>query len=317
MALILVVTALLVLALGLVQAWTLWYLRREVRRLDFRLAESLDDADLLDFQERIKGLLAEARQAATELTAALEGRRGSLEDSIQRARQAEKSLTAQWAQLAAAAPKAGGGKDEGAKDGGSAAGKPPFKDARAEKDEDKSKARRLLARSTGGPAAPRDAKLEGALKPELRPKPELKTRLEASAPAKIAAKADAKPADKPGLLTEAAPPTEIKTQPKAASKPVSAVPALNPGSVGAGSAMAGVPGDPALSRVAPGASGPTATPEGREARYQRIYELADQGLTVAAIARRSGVLAGEVDLILSLRRQGQGRERPAPPSPPR
>jgi DNA-binding NarL/FixJ family response regulator len=36
-------------------------------------------------------------------------------------------------------------------------------------------------------------------------------------------------------------------------------------------------------------------------RYQRVYELSDQGLSREQIARESGILPGEVDLILNLR----------------
>ena len=42
---------------------------------------------------------------------------------------------------------------------------------------------------------------------------------------------------------------------------------------------------------------------GAPARYQKIYDLADQGLNREQIAKNAGILPGEVDLILNLRRK--------------
>jgi hypothetical protein len=39
-------------------------------------------------------------------------------------------------------------------------------------------------------------------------------------------------------------------------------------------------------------------------RYQKIYDLADQGLNREQIAKQADLLPGEVDLILNLRRKG-------------
>jgi hypothetical protein len=39
-------------------------------------------------------------------------------------------------------------------------------------------------------------------------------------------------------------------------------------------------------------------------RYQAIYDLADEGLNHEQIAKRAGILPGEVNLILNLRKKG-------------
>jgi len=54
---------------------------------------------------------------------------------------------------------------------------------------------------------------------------------------------------------------------------------------------------------------PTSDERGRElaSRYSEVYELADSGASPGDIAKQTGMHAGEVELILSLRR---GSDRP-------
>jgi hypothetical protein len=204
MPLVFLIVAVLVLGLGLVQAWTIWFLKREVQRLEFRLNESLDDEDLVEFQDRLKALLNQTKETADDLVSTVDERRETLEKSLEKAKQAEKSL-----------------------------------------------ALRIVAQT---------ASTVSKLKPETKPAVKTPSRSVPEAPAKAAA----------------------KPVPKAAP----AAPAGN-GRDGK---------DRRTYLVRPQAP--------MEARYQKIYDLADQGLSLEQIARRSGLLAGEVDLILNLRREG-------------
>jgi len=181
MPLVFLIVAVLVLGLGLVQVWTVWFLKREIQRLEFRLNESLDDEDLVEFQDRLKALLKQAKETADGLVSSADQRRETLEKSLEKAKQAEKSL-----------------------------------------------ALRILAQTAGAASG----------KVKLEPKPPVKT------------------------PTRSAPEPPAKTGAKAVPKPMP------------------------------------------KARYFKIYDLADRGLSLEQIAKRSGLLSGEVELILNLRREG-------------
>ena len=103
MILALITVSLLVLGLALFQAWTLWYVRREVARLERRLDESLDDEDLLDFQERLQGLLAQAKDATRQLFETAERSQAGLDAALDKALEAEKKLAARGQVLESAA----------------------------------------------------------------------------------------------------------------------------------------------------------------------------------------------------------------------
>jgi hypothetical protein len=200
MPLIFLIVAVLVLGLGLVQVWTVWFLKREIQRLEFRLNESLDDEDLVEFQDRLKALLKQAKETADGLVSSADQRRDSLEKSLEKAKQAEKSL-----------------------------------------------ALRILAQTAGAAA--------GKVKAE--PKPPTKT----------------------PPHTAPAPPAKAGT--KVGPKPL-----------------------PAARRDDKARRSYLVRPPAPEPRYQKIYDLADQGLSLEQIAKHSGLLSGEVDLILNLRHEG-------------
>lgn len=94
MALSLIILGLLLVALGFSQAWTVWLLRREVARLEQRLDESLDDQDLLDFQERLQDLLKQARSAGAEMVETVAKRQDALEKTLVLVKEAELKLQA-------------------------------------------------------------------------------------------------------------------------------------------------------------------------------------------------------------------------------
>lgn len=94
MALSLIILGLLLVALGFSQAWTIWLLRREVARLEQRLDESLDDQDLLDFQERLQDLLKQARGAGAEMVETVGKRQEALEKTLVLVKEAELRLQA-------------------------------------------------------------------------------------------------------------------------------------------------------------------------------------------------------------------------------
>lgn len=210
MALPLILVALLLLGLALFQAWTLWYLKREAARLDQRLDESLDDQDLLEFQERLQALLQQARAAGNDLVQSVERRQEALEKTLVLVREAEKKLV-----------------------------------ARAQVLEKSAEALALRAEKLrSGPAKKTAKSRPGAAKPAL-PLPE-------------------KPRS---YLVRPAPETDRSGETKAPT--------------------------PAPATPAP------------KARHQKVYDLADQGLDRDQIAKASGLLPGEVELILNLRPKGR------------
>ncbi len=58
-------------------------------------------------------------------------------------------------------------------------------------------------------------------------------------------------------------------------------------------------------RVAPRVSAPSAPKIGSDELSQRVYELADSGLTPASVARELGEHTGKVELILALRQESR------------
>lgn len=227
MALLISILVLLMLGLALFQGWQLWYMRRELARLEQRLAESLDDQDLLEFQERLKGLLTETQEASLSLVQTIERRQEAVEKVLARATEAEKrlSIRAQLLELAA--------KDRAQRD-------------QAEPVVAAPSAKNLLAKKAA-PKAKKDAP----------PAPQGRISSEASAAEAQAKESAAQEEARRSYLS----------RPAAPATP--AAPAAN--------------------------------------RYQRVYELSDQGLSREQIARESGILPGEVELILNLR---PGKRRP-------
>lgn len=205
MGLTLIVLSLLLLGLGLFQAWMLWYVKRETARLDQRLDESLDDQDLLDFQDRLQGLIQQARSTGQDMVQTVERRQDALEKTLVLVREAEKNLVAR-AQILAKSAEA--------------------MVQRAEKLD-----RSAVEISAPEPAAPPVPAAIVPVPPDERSRSYL-----------------------------------VRPQPTIPAAPPPAVP--------------------------PGRSGN---------RNQRIYDLADRGLDRDQIARETGVLPGEVELILNLR----------------
>jgi hypothetical protein len=87
-----VLVVLLLLGLVLYQAWMLWYVRREVRRLDQRLDESLDAEDLVEFREQMDGLLEQVKESGLDLAQSLEIRHAAVGKAVEKAREAEQKL---------------------------------------------------------------------------------------------------------------------------------------------------------------------------------------------------------------------------------
>lgn len=223
MALTVITLSLLLVALGLSQAWMLWYLRRQVSRLDQRLDESLDDQDLLDFQERLQDLMAQARESSGDMVRSVTQRQDALEKTLTLVREAEKQLVA----------------------------------------------RAKLLEHNADAIAKRAEKLKAEVI-------EKKAR-RANARPERPAKAPGAPEPKPAHDAEQGAPETPKANEAARSYLVR---------------------PPAPEREAgPAASG----------RHQRIYELSDQGLSRDQIAKESGVLPGEVELILNLRPRRRDR----------
>ena len=207
MALLVGILIMLILGLGLFQAWQLWYTRREIARLEQRLAESLDDQDLLEFQDRLKGLLVETKDAGLSLVQSIERRQEAVEKVIAKAVDAEKRLSVRAQLLELAAKELS---------------KPPV-----------NRAKPLVAKAKAIPAKKTIVAAE------------IKTPSIDLTPAK----------------------SEIDNNSRSyLSRPVS-----------------------------------PAAPDAGPTRYQRVYELADQGLSREQIAKEAGMLPGEVELILNLR----------------
>jgi len=266
MLLALLCVGLLVAALGLVQAWMVWYLRREVRRLEARMEESLDDEDLGEFQERLQGLITQARETTVELVDLVDKRREALEASLEKIKETEKSLALRALERSGKEPVR--------------AGDTP-----------------LPAPAPGTGPRNRAARASGRARPEAEPHRE--------PPSTAAGTGKARASDRPEQPQES-PPAEAEGSDEARSRE-------------AGESTAERDRDEARSAAARGAElareaedeadarrsylvRPPALPQ----RYQKIYDMADQGLNRAQIAKSAGMLPGEVDLILNLRRRSPG-----------
>lgn len=221
MALTIITLSLLLIGLGLSQAWMLWYIKRETARLDHRLDESLDDQDLLDFQERLQDLLGQAREAGADMVKTVQQRQDALEKTLVLVREAEKNLVAR-AQILQKSADAIGKRAE------------KLKEEQLEK-----RARRTAPKKPAPPA------FEAPSRPETAP----------------IAEDDAEEAARVERSRS------YLVRPSAAAGP------------------------------APVAGG----------RHQKVYELSDQGLSRDQIAKESGILPGEVELILNLRPRRKDR----------
>ncbi|HXB97770.1 MAG TPA: hypothetical protein VNZ54_06925 [bacterium] len=218
---------LLLLGLALSQAWLLWFLRREVARLDQRVDESLDAEDLVEFQEQLQGLLEQVKEAGLELAQSLEIRHAAVGKAVEKARDAEQKMAVRLQAM------------EKVADGMA---------QRLKHAEEQAAAAGAIPRKANPKAkAPERPRPEPKTGPTLEPKP-------------------AAPVDAPPAAAEAAPQMETAAEAAGRARSYLSRPAVQP-------------------------------------RHQRVYELADQGWTHEQIAKEAGLLPGEVDLILNLRRQ--------------
>jgi hypothetical protein len=234
---------LFVFALGLVQAWTIWYLRRHIQRLDTRIGEALDDEDLMEFQERLQALLVQARETAAELSAGAEQRREALERSLEKVREAEKILALKALSRAEPQPKAG-----------------PAPKAAKETARDAAQARAAEKRRA---AEQRRATGQARAAEKLRAAEQARARERQRAEQKAREEEQARQAELDRAAEEALAASDAAARRSYLVRP----------------------------------------PTGAPARYQKIYDLADQGLNREQIAKDAGILPGEVDLILNLRRK--------------
>lgn len=230
----LTVIAMFSVGLGLGLAWVLWYVKREQARLDHRIDESLDAEDLVEFQERLQGLLVQAGAAGAELVRTLDQRQAGVDKVLEKAREAELKLLARLHAMEKLA--------EGV-------------------------ARRLEAATSKAS--------------EL-----------ASAPAKAGGKAKVKPSRPPQALPRPALPA-----PALQADPGRMAPETGRRDEAAAAEQAA---DEAARRSY---LVRTPAPEPAPARHQKIFDLIDRGMSREQISRETGVLAGELDLILNLRRQ--------------
>ncbi len=84
----------LVLLLGLALLWTVTHFRDRLGRLEAKAEESLDGEDLMEFHDRLSGLLSEVRLAGDDAVAKVDSKRASLEKELLRARDTEKKVIA-------------------------------------------------------------------------------------------------------------------------------------------------------------------------------------------------------------------------------
>jgi hypothetical protein len=80
------------LGIALAMLWLWWRVKDRMAALESRAAESLDDQDLMEFQERVVGLLASVKEAGKDVVAVIDERRAGLDREGARAREAEKRL---------------------------------------------------------------------------------------------------------------------------------------------------------------------------------------------------------------------------------
>jgi hypothetical protein len=222
----------LLLGLALSQAWLLWFLRREVARLDHRVDESLDAEDLIEFQEQLQGLLEQVKESGLELAQSLEIRHSAVGKAVEKARDAEQKLAVRLQAMEKVAERL---------------------TQRLKQAEQSAAALQAVPKKAGSkPKEPDQGGRED----------------KAGGPAKPVAKTPPTLAQPPVPPQEPEPAPQLETAAEAAGRARSYLsrPAVQP-------------------------------------RHQRVYELADQGWSREQIAKEAGLLPGEVDLILNLRRQ--------------
>ncbi|MES2200791.1 MAG: hypothetical protein V4498_00915 [candidate division FCPU426 bacterium] len=202
------------LLLGIFLLWQWLHVRERLKSLEQRVAESLDDQDLIDFQERVVKLLNEVRETGKLMVQQIEQRRGGLDKEMAKAREAEKRLATKIQAFDRSQEKARTKIEEWVLD---------------------------LGRRT----------------------------------------AKAVPVQPPDPRIRRNPVAEENPMPAAASKPLKVS---------------------YLSRESRPAVAETSETAAMADKHQKIYELADKGLSVEKIAKSSGFLAGEIELILNLRR---------------
>jgi hypothetical protein len=225
---------LLLLGLALSQAWLLWYLRRQVARLDQRVDESLDAEDLVEFRGQLQELLNQVRESGLELAQSLEVRHAAVGKAVEKARDAEQKLAVR---LQAMEKVADGLAQKLRHAEQAAANALPKKAGGKTKEEARSQ-----SPSIGAPPARTEAKRPPAKAPDAPVPPT------------------------PAPVQEPAPQFETAAEGAGRARSYLSRPAVQP-------------------------------------RHQRVYDLADQGFSREQIAKEAGLLPGEVDLILNLRRQ--------------
>lgn len=80
------------LGISLAMLWLWWRVKDKIAAVEQKAGEALDDQDLMDFQERIQGLLAQVKEAGRDVVALIDERRAGLDREGARAREAEKRL---------------------------------------------------------------------------------------------------------------------------------------------------------------------------------------------------------------------------------
>src|SRR5437660_755202 len=80
------------LGVALAFLWLWWRVKDRMAAMESRVSESLDDQDLMEFQERLAALLEQVREAGKDVVAVIDERRAGLDREGARAREAEKRL---------------------------------------------------------------------------------------------------------------------------------------------------------------------------------------------------------------------------------
>ncbi len=98
-ALSIAILFLLVLAQAIFLVWSLRHTQSSLKAQEKRLSESLDDLDLVQFQESVADLLKELNRSGSSLLKQMEDSQKSLEKAVEKAREAEKKWSGQASSL--------------------------------------------------------------------------------------------------------------------------------------------------------------------------------------------------------------------------
>ena len=279
---------LLVLVLAIAFFWAYWHFKSQLQYLEKRVEESLDNEDLIEFQENIAQLLEHAETTGNRLIQSMEEKKNELKIVVTKAKNEEKLFSAQIKNLEKSQERA------------------------AKKSEKLFESLKSLLEATGKQVNRPGASLNKKVTVKNLPKPANVLAEMLGMEIDKVSKSDIQHKSKNTSVLETNPefeddekmallstlkPVLDKVKARQTSKPSTPVSDFK-----SSQPILATQSRFILNDVDSGVEDnrPVNTKTANK-RHQQVYEMQDQGYTRDEIARETGFLAGEVELILNLR----------------